>query len=111
MTEENYDINAMQAKVDEENAKKSEQLKKNMQAVLDKEIQDQNEINELFAKAILSEREEEERRKKEELDEELKRHEQAIEEKYEVKGIKSNTTKEKENGWKKLINNIPGMND
>ncbi|MCP1110324.1 hypothetical protein [Ohessyouella blattaphilus] len=105
------DTKAVKERIAEKDAKASEEFKASMEAVLNGEIESQEEINDLFAKAILSEREEREAQKNKELDEELKRHEAEIIARYEAEGLKSQATERKDERLKKWLDNIPGMND
>ncbi|MGL9865808.1 hypothetical protein [Enterococcus faecium] len=112
MTEKKYiDIKGMQNKVDKENKKKSEKFRANLNAQNKRRKKEQDELNNLFAKAVLSERNENERKRVTEIEAEKAKSVADIESKYERKGVKSEATKQKEKAYKNMLANLRGMNN
>lgn len=112
MTDKKYiDIKGMQEKVDKENKKKSEQFRTSLNAQTERSKKKQDELNNLFAKAILSERKETERKRVAEIEAEKAKTIADIESKHERKGVKSEATKQKEKAIKNMLANLRGMND
>lgn len=105
------DIKAVQAQVDKKNEEQSAQFHADLQAITDNANAEPDEVNELFAKSILSEREDNEKLKAKEMEAEKAKAIKEVEVKYENQGIKSDATKQLDDAYKDILKNIPGMND
>lgn len=112
MTEKKYiDIEGMQARVDEENKKKSEQFRSHLTDMTKRNEQQQKKLSALFTKAAQSSREEAEKHRAVEIEAEKEKAAQAIEAKYEEQGVKSEQTKQTDEALKNMLRNMTGAND
>ena len=112
MTEKNYiDIKGMEKRVAEKNQEQAEQFHTELNAITERNEQAQAETNALFTKALQSEREDAEKRRASEMEAEKAKATQAIEAKYEEQGVKSEQTQRTDVALKKMLKNIPGLND
>lgn len=112
MTEKNYiDMDGMQARVDEENRKKSEQFHERLRKSNEHREKEQAEINELFDKAMKSEREETEAKRAIEIEKEKAKAIAEVEAKYESIGIQTDYTKKKDDDLRNMLRNLRGMPD
>lgn len=112
MTEKNYlDIAGMQARVDAKDQEQAKQTHDNLQAMTNREKEKRSEISDLFAKAVLSEREEAEKKRAAEIEKEKAQAVKEIEERYEGQGVKSEESKQRDAAWSRMLGNIPGMKD
>lgn len=110
-TENEFDLAKMQQRVDEKRKKQEQETYDQWDKERQRAYDEQAEVNELFAKAILADREEQEKIKQKETDEQLARLNDEIDSAWEAKGIKTDKTLKQEQGYKKLLDGIPGLND
>lgn len=113
MTEPNYiDIAAMQKAIDEREAKQSEEFKANLKAMHARELAEQRAAEDLFAKVILSEREDDKKKRDAAAEIEKAKAIAEVEAKYEREGgVKSADTLKLDAAYKALLPNIPGINN
>lgn len=74
-------------------------------------VNKQTEVNELFAKAVLSEREVKEKQRTKEVEKEKAKAIADVEARYEDKGVKSTKQIKKEKAYKSLLNGLKGLAD
>ena len=113
MTEPNYtDIVAMQKVVDEKDAKQAEEFKTAIKAMHARELAGQRVAEDLFAKVILSEREDNKKKRATEMEIEKAKAIAEVEAKYEREsGVKSPDTLKLDAAYRTLLPNIQGIND
>ena len=113
MTEPNYiDIAAMQKVVDERNAKRSEEFHASLQSMGDRQNAERKDAEDLFAKAILSQREDNKKKRDAAAEIEKAKAIAEVEAKYEREsGVKSADTLKRDAAYRTLLPNIPGIND
>lgn len=106
------DIKGMQERVDEQGKIKAEESRKILARMTEKKEERQAKINELFAKAILSDREENQSKKVDALEAEKLRAVKEVEDRYEEShGIKSNETKDRDAAYASMLSNLKGLGD
>lgn len=110
-TENEFDLAKMQQRVDEKRKKQEQETYDQWDKERQRADDEQAEVNELFAKSILSEREDNEKLKAKEMEAEKAKAIKGVEVKYENQGIKSDATKQLDDAYKDILKNIPGMND
>jgi len=107
MAERNYiDIEGMQKRVDEKDRKQSEEFRASLQAQTDQTIEEQNKMQELFAKAVQSEHDEAEKKRAAEIEAEKSKAVADVEAKYENKGVISEATKKRDEAYRKMLKNL-----
>ena len=113
MTEPNYiDIAAMQRAIDEREAEQSEEFKAAIKAIKSRELAEQKAAGDLFAKVILSEREDNKKNRDAAVEIEKAKAIAEIEAKYEQEsGVKTADTVKLDAAYRALLPNIPGIND
>lgn len=111
MKERKYvDIEGMKERVAEQDQKRAEEFHAYLNGLADNGIKKQKEMQSLAAKAVDSEREKAEKKRDDEIRAEKVKAIADVEAKYESKGVKSDQTKQRENAWKGMLKNMPGMN-
>lgn len=106
------DIKSMQERVDEQDKIKAEESRKILARMTEKKEDRQAKINELFAKVILSDREEKENQKADALEAEKLRAVKEVEDRYEEShGIKSNETNDRDAAYASMLSNLKGLGD
>lgn len=108
---ETLDIKAMEDRADKKNTELARQSFAKLDASVEKDKKEQEELNELFAKVMLSEREENEVKRAAEMEDEKAKAVAEVEVKYESQGLKSDHTKQLDEAYGSLLKNIPGIND
>lgn len=113
MTEPNYiDVAAMQRAIDEREAKQSEEFKAAIKAMKTRELAEQKVADDLFAKTILSEREDNKKKRDAAAEIEKAKAIAEVEAKYEREsGVKTADALKLDAAYRTLLPNIPGIND
>ena len=108
MTEPNYiDIAAMQRAIDEREAKQSEEFKAGIKAMKTRELAEQKVADDLFAKVILSEREDNKKKRDAAAEIEKAKAMAEVEAKYEREsGVKSADTLKRDAAYKEMVRNL-----
>ncbi len=112
MNEKNYiDLKGMQERVDAKFQAKVDKSWESFNKQQERAKKEQEEVNELFRKSILSERKEAEKKRAAEIEAEKAKAIAEVEAKYESQGVKSEKTKQRDAAFKSMLGNIRGMND
>ncbi|MGX6962941.1 hypothetical protein [Vagococcus xieshaowenii] len=100
------DTKGMEERIKEKDKQKAEEFENYLQAMSEKEEKQRQELQELFYKAILSDKEDAEKKKEKELEQAKEQANKELDEKYEGKGVKSETTKKKDAAYRNLLGNL-----
>lgn len=108
---EYIDIKGMQERADKEFLEKVEKSKEVSRKQQEEAKKEREYISGLFASAIIEDREKTKSEKAKEIEEAKAKALAEVDAEYENKGVKSEDTKRKDAAYRKMIENIPGLND
>lgn len=105
------DIKGMQERADKEFLEKVEKSKEISRKKQEEAEKQREYTSDLFARSIIEDREKAESKKVKEIEEAKAKALAKVDAEYEDQGIKSEDTKRKDAAYRKMIENIPGLND
>ena len=108
---DDIDIEGLEQRIAAREKEQAEEFYGSLASNTKREEESQGELNELFAKTILSQREAAEEERAAAIEDAKANAEQAVESRYESEGVKSEHTKEIDAAYKSLLGNIPGPRD
>ena len=112
MKEKKYiDIEGMQERADKEFLEKVEKSKEVSRKQQEEAEKERDYISGLFARAIIEDREKTKSEKAKEIEDAKAKALAEVDSEYENKGIKSEDTKRKDAAYRKLIENMPELNN
>lgn len=112
MTEKKYiDIEGMREKADAEFQAKVDKSWEGHYKQLEHDKKQRQELQELWGRSIQSERDRAEQERDALIEAEKVKAAKEIEAKYESQGVKSEDTKQREEAYRNLLKNLPGMNE